>query len=163
MQIPQSNRATGRTTRAIAYAVFAAATGNRVVYVCPSHALAKEARRIAAEFLESCSAATQLTATHTDTSIKFYRDGYQGEIGRLLFRSLEQEECSPINRGLPLEKLYTIVDDHYVTEMRAEAQREAERLSDISIIRKLMRKHGWKHVETVGSQWSTSITLTVGI
>ena len=138
-------RRTGRTSNAIKQAVFAAAFGRRVAYVCGTQQLADDACRYAAEYIaESLKELVVDQVTVRKDCIQFYFAN--GAVaGQIIFRGMGVEDN--INRGVRTDCKYRIVRDHYVDELLAERAREEEKRADAQTIKALMRKHGWSSAE----------------
>lgn len=139
MQV-DTERGTGRTTRAVVASLCAMLRGKRVIHVSSNGMAAKDHYVLAMHWLENngwllpeSAAVMAVSADPVNRRITF-------GAGEITFNPM-----GACLRGMRC----TITKDHYVLELEELERLKQERLDDAATIKTLMRKHGWNEVEDI--------------
>lgn len=133
-------RGTRRTSDAVKAAVLAAAFGQRVVYLCGNQISAEHANSLARDFVGGAlgKICDHRVAMSKERITFYFSNG--AVAGMVVFRSIAAQD---INLGLRKEQVFTVIEDHWATQVKQEQAEKQARMDDCATIIRLMRKHGF--------------------
>lgn len=139
MQV-DTNRATGRSTRAVVASVCELLRAHKVIHVSANAQHAKHSYSLAMQWLVDNGWATP----EASAVIAIHADPVNL---RILFGS-GSLHFVPMSANL-LGRQATVIKDHYALELEEQERQKQERLDDAATIKALMRKHGWHEVQDI--------------